>query len=61
MLFPHAESDPLVPRRELDRMVPALEEAGVAVEALRTPGEAHAHELHAAAFEHGGVLRPPLG
>jgi hypothetical protein len=32
-------------------MVPALEAASVPVEVIRTPGKAHAHGLHEAAFE----------
>ena len=51
MLLAHATSDPLAPVGGSQRMAAALERAGVPVELLLFPGEAHAHGLDHAVFE----------
>ena len=51
MLLAHSTSDPLAPVGASQRMAITLEAAGVPVELLLVPGEAHAHGLHDVAFE----------
>jgi acetyl esterase/lipase len=51
LFMAHAESDPMVPVSEIERMADTMRDAGVPVEVLRVPGEAHADGLYDQAFD----------
>jgi acetyl esterase/lipase len=46
LFMAHSESDPMVPMSEIERMAATMRDAGVPVEVLRVPGEAHAGGLY---------------
>ncbi|MDX6556837.1 MAG: hypothetical protein QOD86_3032 [Miltoncostaeaceae bacterium] len=51
LFMAHADSDPMVPVSEIERMAATMRKAEVPVQVLRVPGEAHAHALHDQAFD----------